>query len=343
MYLCKLTQKPGNFNLIKNSLINAFYSLEFLSMSSKYIYKILSLPAIESYNNYLLTQNSGFYSFQSKLLSKHAFCIPRNLNLNVFALNSKNSLESIQNNSINASGVLLLYKSLFDLGKAFNFDSKLNNFMSINSITYEKFFFSFTKISNLIYRIKIFPSLMTNFSIIKISIIPNWSIFAKQDQGSTNSNSTSSSDYSQLIFSKNDNTLTDENTFEIKFIDLNILNKNIIFKIEYINDKGTAMELEDSCIIFEEMKIDQNFSSFSEELEKDTLTQLISSNNNTNKIIIIVLVTVLGFVICLVLIILLYKRLRRNSMNISEIKNEKGEKSVYNNLELNTGISKNLS
>ncbi len=245
------------------------------------------------------------------------------MNLNIISLNKKKNIDDIKNKLLNGSGLLNLYRQLSEQGRNLKFDFSLNYLENSNLITKQNFFLFIRKKSNLVLGIKILSSIPSNSKINKISFVQNFDFYDDSYENNIN-------------FSIQEKTLDSDNNFEMKILDLNILGKNFIYKIEYIDDDDNTKIYENSCIIFEEIKNDEYFQTFFNLLDNENLSDLPFSNNFNFVGIVIGSVIGVGFLGLVLFCYILYKR--KNSKNIS-VKSVKGQITIYNNLEFGSNLN----
>jgi len=282
------------YDNLKNILYSSIISLEFHSISNKFIYKILSLPNKDSEKlnkiNANNNENDNFYYSKSKYLSKDSLCIPKNINLennNIHNSNNTSYPYLMKNNIYTKSGTnfLNLIKSFFEEGRSFN-----NNFNNKNPLPIN-FFFKIIKKSNLILGIKLIPISNKEISINKIILYDNFKIFEKNKLIENN----------KIIFEKTEGNLID-NYFEIKLLEMNIIGNNFIYEIEFnYTNENELILLETykySCNLIEEFSYDENFELFFNEFNSNIIND--STNGyfllNINFHLCICIVFIFGFI-----------------------------------------------
>ncbi len=311
------------------------------------------MPSLLSNSN-LSYSSPSLYSAKSKYFSKTAFCLNQNTNLNFFALNKKAKPNKSANFFKSGSGILLIYQQLFEQGRMTNFDVNMNLIPNTNYESKQNFILLVAKKSNLILGIKMLSLIPTQeLKISKISFTQNFNFFMNP-----NSKGASAANFNMdpISFSTADKTLLNSNSnsnsnneyyFELKILDLNILGKNFLYKVEYSignntqNSNGAAAinnVFESSCVLFERMNIDENFFKFSTLFDNESLNALPMKAATSNNLWMIVGVIV-GFSVAIGVIVLFLLRRRMRRMGNLSVQSIKVQKSVYNNLDF--GVNNN--
>lgn len=247
-------------------------------------------------------------------------------------MNKNSNIKNLQIKYLNGSGILNLFQQLFEQGSSFSLDKTLNSLVNSNP-TDQNFILYITKKTNLILGVKILNTMKSNIKITKISFYQNFNFY---DKSTIKTTSTDDFYLYPITFSVAENTLSIENYLEIKILDLNILGKNMIYKIEYSNDVGNAITFDGSCVLFEEIKIDQNFQTFFDKLNYEKLNPLPGKGNSNNLGIIIGII--LGVITLGSIFIGIFLCKRNKNLNGLNVKSVSGHKAEYNNLELGSKI-----